>query len=282
MFRDMTISDLCNTEDHICEDNIYELYNELYNEEHDVSYTRLRYIHLRYILVFILYLIYALLIIKFTKTSNDFCCFNLISVAFIVIATFIRSNYSQTEMCEFPRWCHEGVNDTIISNSYSYRMDKCPKYGSWLTSYYEDNINYPSNNDCDETIYGCCKVENSSCDTVIREGDSYSFYQILLERETSWHTSIEKIDEIGSNCPTIEEIIYEVSSNVFVINLHCEIILFVFLILFINTYLLFKLYCKNNRDKMMISQSDVENDGDGEYDEGDGEEEEINILKASS
>ena len=83
-------------------------------------------------------------------------------------------------MCEFPRWCHEGVDDTIISNSYSYRMDKCPKYGSWLTSYYEDNINYPSNNDCDETIYGCCKVENSSCDTVIREGDSYSFYQILL------------------------------------------------------------------------------------------------------
>jgi len=69
MFRDMTISDLCNTEDHICEDNIYELYNE----DHGVSYT-----HLRYILVFILYLIYALLIIKFTKTRNDFCCFNLI------------------------------------------------------------------------------------------------------------------------------------------------------------------------------------------------------------
>jgi hypothetical protein len=158
-------------------------------------------------------------------------------------------------MCKFPRWCHEGINDTIIENSYFYRMNKCPKFGSWLVYYYEDIIEYDYNH-CEESLYGCCKIDNTSCDSVIREDDSYSFYQILLERNNRWYTSIEKIDESGSNCPTIEEIIYKVSSNVIKINLKYEIIILLCMIIFMDIYIPYKLYSKS--DKMIISQKDIE------------------------
>tara|TARA_B100000123_G_C25740322_1_gene433583 strand:- start:2408 stop:2971 length:564 start_codon:yes stop_codon:yes gene_type:complete len=148
-------------------------------------------------------------------------------------------------------------------------MNKCPKVGSWLIYYYEDIIEYDYNhfsrNHCEESLYGCCKIDNTSCDTSVREGDSYSFYQMLLERNTRWHTSIEKIDENGSNCPTIEEIIDKVSSNVYKMNLKYEILVLTSIIIFVNICLIYKLSCKNNNNLILkgkgvisISQSDIE------------------------
>tara|TARA_B100000035_G_scaffold277372_1_gene255628 strand:- start:1424 stop:2284 length:861 start_codon:yes stop_codon:yes gene_type:complete len=250
MFRDMTISELCETEDHICEDNIYDLYSEGDTSQY------------KYTIPFILFyaiLFYAILF-GFVKDFKRLALIDLISFFSLFMMIFIHINYSHTEMCKFPRWCHEGESDTITENSYFYRMDKCPKFGSWLVYYYEDIINYDYNhlsrNHCEESLYGCCKIDNTSCDSVVREGDSYSFYQILLERNTRWYTSIEKIDESGSNCPTIEEIIYKVSSNVIKINLKYEIYILLFIIIFVNIYIPYKLYFKS--DKMIISQDDIE------------------------
>ena len=241
----MTISDLCDTEDHICRDNIYDLYNG-----DNTS-------HYLYTLPFLLF---HVILFRFINDTKRLVIMNIFSIILISIMIYIHLEYSHTEMCQFPRWCHEGINDTIIENSYFYRMNKCPKFGSWLLYYYEDIIEYDYNhfsrNHCEESLYGCCKIDNTSCDSVIREGDSYSFYQILLERNNRWYTSIEKIDESGSNCPTIEEIIDKVSSNVIKINLKYEIIILLCMIIFIDIYIPYKLYSKS--DKMIISQKDIE------------------------
>jgi len=253
MFHDMTISKLCQTEDHICRDNIYDLYKE--------EYSYYQYI---YTIPFILF--YAILF-YFVKDYKRLAIMNVFSIILLCILVYIQSEYSHTEICQFPRWCHEGINDTIIENSYFYRMDKCPKFGSWLVYYYEDIIEYDYNhfspNHCEESLYGCCKVDNTSCDTVVREGDSYSLYQILLERNTRWYTSIEKIDESGSNCPTIEEIIDKVSSNVIKINIKYEILSFLIIIIFMDIYIPYKLSCNNElifkgKSEIIISQSDIE------------------------
>ena len=253
MFHDMTISELCKTDDHICKDNIYDLYSEQ-NNISQFKYT---------IPCILLYVI----LFRFVKDLKRLAIINVFSFILICIMIYIHSEYSHTEMCKFPRWCHEGINDTIIENSYFYRMDKCPKFGSWLVYYYEDIIDYDYNhfsrNHCEESLYGCCKIDNTSCDTVVREGDSYSFYQILLERNTRWFTSIEKIDESGSNCPTIEEIIDKVSSNVIKINLKYEITMILLIIIFMDIYIPYK-YSKINplifkdEGKIIISQSDIE------------------------
>ena len=85
------------------------------------------------------------------------------------------------------------------------------------------------------------------CPGAIDNDDTYSFYQVLLSKNNSWFTSIEKQDEIGSNCPTIEEIIYTVSSHVTVINISTEICELFAIIIFINIYTLAKLHGKKKR-----------------------------------
>ena len=263
MFHDMTISSLCKTDNNICVDNIYDLYGE-------------ENIFMQYIYSSLISLIYFVLVLMNVKDYKRLTIMNIFSFILICIMIYIHSEYSHTEMCKFPRWCHEGINDTIIENSYFYRMDKCPKFGSWLVYYYEDIIDYDYNhfsrNHCEESLYGCCGIDNTSCDTVVREGDSYSFYQILLERNTRWFTSIEKIDESGSNCPTIEEIIDKVSSNVIKINLKYEIIMLSLIIIFMDIYLPYKLSIKVET-KTIISQNDIE---DGNNSDSDDTEENTN------
>ena len=263
MFHDMTISSLCKTDNNICVDNIYDLYGE-------------ENLFMQYIYSSLISLIYFVLVLMNVKDYKRLTIMNIFSFILICIMIYIHSEYSHTEMCKFPRWCHEGINDTIIENSYFYRMDKCPKFGSWLLYYYEDIIDYDYNhfsrNHCEESLYGCCGIDNTSCDTVVREGDSYSFYQILLERNTRWFTSIEKIDESGSNCPTIEEIIDKVSSNVIKINLKYEIIMLSLIIIFMDIYLPYKLSIKVET-KTIISQNDIE---DGNNSDSDDAEENTN------
>lgn len=256
MFHDMTISSLCKTDNNICVDNIYDLYGE-------------ENLFMQYIYSSLISLIYFVLVLMNVKDYKRLTIMNIFSFILICIMIYIHSEYSHTEMCKFPRWCHEGINDTIIENSYFYRMDKCPKFGSWLVYYYEDIIDYDYNhfsrNHCEESFYGCCKIDNTSCDTVVREGDSYSFYQILLERNAKWFTSIEKIDDIGSNCPTIEEIINKVSSNVIKINLKYEIIMLSLIIIFMDIYLPCKFSKVDN--KTIISQNDIEGGNNSDSDD---------------
>jgi len=118
------------------------------------------------------------------------------------------------ETCHFARWCHEGIDDQIIPAFYFYQMNECPRFNSWLTGYYSD---YDSNHNdnCETSEYGCCEVSAIDCDSAYREDDTYSFYQLILNNSYSgrWSLSVDKQDEEGSNCPTVEDIIYRVSKN---------------------------------------------------------------------
>jgi hypothetical protein len=261
MFHDMTISELCDTPDHICEDNIYDLYKS----ENDNPFG----------LVFslVIGIIHLILLVKYVKTVNHLSFVNVFSLILLILMFYIHYNYSHSEMCQIPKWCHEVVNNTIVENSYFYRMDKCPKYNAWLVSYYEDlrKDDY-SRNHCDESMYGCCTID-AACPGAIDNDDTYSFYQLLLSRNNGWFTGIEKQDENGSNCPTIEEIIYEVSSHVTVINIKVEIYELVSIIILINIYVLAKIYCK--REDKFINQSDIESGSDSNDDENQ-------ILKGSA
>ena len=253
MFRDMTISELCDTPDHICEDNIYDLYDSEGNNPLGLVFS------------LVISIIYSLLLVKVVKTIHHLSLANTFSFILLIVMFYIHYNYSHSEMCQIPKWCNEGVNNTIIENSYFYRMNKCPKFNGWLISYYEDlrKDDY-SVNHCDESMYGCCKID-AACPGAIENNDTYSFYQLLLSRNNGWFTGIEKQEEIGSNCPTIEEIIYEVSSNVTVINIKTEIYEIISIIVLINIYVLVKLYYR--RTDLIIIQSDIESGSDSNEDE---------------
>ena len=148
MFHDMTISELCDTPDHICEDNIYDLYK---SEELNLF---------RLVFSLVVGIIHLLLLVKLVKTNRHLCFANAFSLILLILMFYIHFTYSHSEICKIPKWCHEGVNNTIVENYYFYRMDKCPKYNSWLVSYYEDlrEDDY-SMNICGESMYGCCKID---------------------------------------------------------------------------------------------------------------------------
>ena len=138
-----------------------------------------------------------------------FICF---SVLFNMLALGLEFN-SELETCSFPRWCHEGVNDTIVPSYYYYQREKCPRINAWIPEFYEDRIG-TGTIDCDNTDYGCCEIREINCESCFREGDSYSFYEYLEERNVGhWTLNIEKEDEKGNNCPTIEEMILEISDE---------------------------------------------------------------------
>jgi len=121
--------------------------------------------------------------------------------------------HGELETCSFPRWCHEGINDTIVSSNYYYRREECPRINAWVQVYYEDRLG-TGDIDCDNTDYGCCEIREINCESCVRGGDSYSLYEYLEERKLGqWILNIEKVDEKGNNCPTIEEMILEISDE---------------------------------------------------------------------
>ena len=268
MFHDRTISALCDTPDHICDDNIYDLYSRSFP-------------FIRYLITFVFILISFGLLIKYINNRIQVVMMNVSFILILAITIRIQFKYSHTEMCKFPRWCHEGVNNTVLENSYFYRMNECPRVNPWLVSYYEDINHENYNRHCEDSQYGCCRVDNTVCDTVIRDDNSYTFYQMLIERHNGWFTSIEKLDERGSNCPTIEEIIYEVSSKTHSVDLRYEIYMINLVIIFINCYKARSLYFK--RGRFVLSQSDIEmGEVKNEAENEGGNESEKQVLRGSA
>jgi|TARA_B110000285_G_C14764295_1_gene440994 hypothetical protein len=89
-------------------------------------------------------------------------------------------------------------------------MNECPRYNSWLADDYRLAKNY----ECESSEYGCCEVQEIGCDEFYHEGYTYSRYVSLMDHyDGRWQLSVDKQDAEGSNCPTIEEIIYQVSTN---------------------------------------------------------------------
>ena len=214
MFGNYTISESCDNQNHVCEVD-YNLDPTDYFLEDESSSMRNSFLYTIPFIVLIFFngTLFHYLDNMFTnKTIVFYKDLSIISIIFLTLICAIDVLTMGKETCHFARWCHEGIDDQIIPSFYFYQMNECPRYNSWLTFDYSDaNSNY--NYDCESSEYGCCEVSGIECDAAYREGDTYSFYQVILDHRGHWSLNINKQDEEGTNCPTIEELIYQVSKN---------------------------------------------------------------------
>lgn len=131
----------------------------------------------------------------------------------LIMFVIIYNYYDVTETCSFARWCHEGRNNNIIPSFYFYQMYECPKYSNWLIYDYLEQSTTGTMK-CEETLYGYCNITTNICEDAIEAKHSYSMYQMSINMGRShWIIFVPKKDEKGTNCPTIEDIIYKVSNN---------------------------------------------------------------------
>lgn len=223
MFGNYTISDSCDNHNHVCPVNAYRTEDGINLDPSEYFIDDLH----SSILNSSLYMISCVALICFSGTlfhcldnmftkenivfyRNFSICSLLIMILIYVIDIFTMDK----ETCHFARWCHEGIDNQIIPSFYFYQMNECPRYNSWLTYYYSD-ANSNHNYDCGSSEYGCCEVSNIECDAAYREGDTYSQYELINNghHRGHWSININKQDEEGSNCPTVEELIYQGSKN---------------------------------------------------------------------
>lgn len=133
---------------------------------------------------------------------------------FVFLWSYITFIQNGQMICSFPRWCTEGENNTLVTENYYYKMDKCPEEYAWLTYLYEKTNPPHYDNYCENTEYGCCSLISNRCADSLRTENSFILYLEIESRNMShWQLNIMKLDDKGSNCPTIEEIIYTVSKN---------------------------------------------------------------------
>lgn len=172
----------------------------------------------------------------FKDVSDKF----LIFVCFFFLGNLLQVNlglHTELETCSFPRWCHEGINNTIVPSYIYFQKEECPGINAWIPEFYEDRLGI-RDIDCDKTEYGCCEIREIICESSVREVDSYSFYKYIEDRNVGhWTLNIEKEDEKGDNCPTIEEMILEISDekSVFkatgiIVSFNCILTLIVYLV----------------------------------------------------
>ena len=214
MFGNYTISTSCDNHNHVCEVD-YNLDPTHYFLEDESSSMRNSFLYMISCMALICFngTLFHCLDNLFTNENNSFYRkFSICSLLIIILIYVIDIFTMDKETCLFARWCHEGIDNQIIPSFYFYQMNECPRYNSWLTYYYSD-ANSNHNYDCGSSEYGCCEVSNIECDAAYREGDTYSFYQVILEHRSHWSININKQDEEGSNCPTVEELIYQGSQN---------------------------------------------------------------------
>jgi len=214
MFGQYFISDTCVFSDHLCEVN-YDIPVEKNFEQYTKPVTD--YICMIVLSILPLALCTWCFTYVFTKywaydwkVSRNFgSCMILFMIIYNILVVIIPE---KKETCSFPISCHEGVNDTIVTTNYYYQMKECPDSDSWLIDYYSDIYDY--NQDCENSEWGCCQIDT---DSIICSGfvdKTYSYYEnIKYDYHGYWTIHIDKIDEKGSNCPSIEKMIYEVSEN---------------------------------------------------------------------
>mgnify|MGYP006089771327 CR=1 FL=1 len=202
-----TLSDSCPSQNHLCVANSNLDPADNFRED-ELNYEIDRCI---YTIFCIVLLSFTGLLCHYTNKKNVFYKnFTIISLLIIALIFLIDGLTMGKETCLFPRWCHEGSDDQIIPTFYFYQMNECPRYNSWLADDYRLAKNY----ECESSEYGCCEVQEIGCDEFYHEGYTYSRYVSLMDHyDGRWQLSVDKQDEEGSNCPTIEEIIYQVSTN---------------------------------------------------------------------
>ena len=191
------------------------------NPEDHFEYVRLEDIFILWFILF-LSLLFKSYIFKYLEKiwcfkeflRNFYPLESILFSIFVLLWSYITYIQNEQAICSFPRWCTEGENNTLVTENYYYKMDTCPKEYAWLTYLYEETNPSNFDDDCKNTEYGCCSLISNRCADSLRTEDSFSLYLEVETRNIShWHLNIMKLDEEGSNCPTIEEILYEVSEN---------------------------------------------------------------------
>ena len=216
MFGNYTISASCDNHNHVCEVD-YNLDPTHYFLEDERSYIENIFLYAISCMALICLAgtLFHYLDNLFTNENNSFYRkFSICSLLILILICALDVLTMGKETCHFARWCHEGIDNQIIPSFYFYQMNECPRYNSWLTYYYSD-ANSNHNYDCGSSEYGCCEVSNIECDAAYREGDTYSQYELINNghHRGHWSININKQDEEGSNCPTVEELIYQGSKN---------------------------------------------------------------------
>jgi hypothetical protein len=146
--------------------------------------------------------------------------FGFISSIYIAIVLLIKYiTGDQLEVCSYPRFCNEGFNDEIVETNYYYLKDKCPRENAWIV----DEYNHKNGQDLstrDDTEYGFCSIstEEISCSershVTYFDVNSYSEYlEYITDYNGAWPVRLSKVDEEGTNCPSIEEVIYDYSAK---------------------------------------------------------------------
>jgi hypothetical protein len=211
MFGNYTISDSCDNHNHVCEVdyNLDPADNFLEDER---SYARNSFL---YAISCMALICFAGTLFHFTnKTIVFYKDLSIISIIFLTLIFAFDVYTMGKETCLFAKWCHEGIDDQIIPGFYFYQMNECPRSNSWLTDdYFEFDVQ--KNDSCETAKYGCCEVRSIDCDAAYDDDyGTYSFYQMILnDYRGSWSISINKQDKEGTNCPTVEDVIYRASTN---------------------------------------------------------------------
>jgi len=218
MYGNYTISTECNNDNHVCEVdyNIEPKDNFKENIFSNYDNTIIILFCVVFICINVIIPIFYDSIISSKKKEkiNLFKLINILYLIFILSSIFIVYNfYDIKETCSFARWCHEGINNNIIPSFYFYQMKECPKYSNWLVYDYLDESSTGTMK-CHNSEYGCCEIRTAICEDAIENENTFSTYQLSVNQGKShWEVFESKIDDDGSNCPTIEDIIYEVSKN---------------------------------------------------------------------
>lgn len=179
---------------------------------------------------------------KFTNRYSQYICFVSIFVAFILLLGMcVNIVLQKEEYCEYNRWCHQGINNTIVSSRIYYRLlnEKCPESGYELTYMYS-NLLYDS---CETD---CCRIEGEPmiCERSINYEESFTEYQSTTERKKEYPERIYwEIDLKSDKCPDIEDVI-----NVITTNSHTRFSYFMVTIYVIYIVLIVILVCVENVD----------------------------------
>ena len=218
MYGNYTISNECNNQNHVCEvdynieskDNFKENIFSIYNNTIIILFC----IELISVNIIIPIIYDSIISSKKQEKAYFFKVSNMIYTVFLLsIFITVYNFYDIKETCSFARWCHEGINNNIVPSFYFYQMKECPKYSNWLVYYYLDESSTGTMK-CHNSEYGCCEIRTAICEDSIENGNTFSTYQLSVNQGKShWEVFESKIDEEGSNCPTIEDIIYKVSEN---------------------------------------------------------------------
>ena len=91
--------------------------------------------------------------IKIRASVNGKLFESILYSLFILLWSYVTYIQNGQIICSFPRWCTEGENNTLVTENYYYKMDKCPEEYAWLTYLYEETNPPHYDNYCENTEY---------------------------------------------------------------------------------------------------------------------------------